>query len=107
VHTYLLLQFLVSFLLLVNLFKKDYAIQGLLEDIKLFVIKGLMLMKIVESIWLQMLTYMPCSWFVYTPKKTFIEKVLLGLVENTMFTYVQLALVDYLLATYNFDLWLS
>ncbi len=31
----------------------------------------------------------------------------MGLVEKTMTTYVQLALVDYLLATYNFDLWMS
>jgi hypothetical protein len=66
-----------------------------LEDIMLFVIKGLMLIRIVESIWLQRLTYMPCLWLVYTPKKTLVEKVLLGLVENTMSTYVQLALVDY------------
>jgi len=44
---------------------------------------------------------------VYTPKKTFVEKVLLGLVEKTMTIYVQLALVDYLLTNYNFDLWMS
>ncbi len=73
----------------------------------LFVITGLMLMRTVESIWFQRLTYMPCSWLVYTPKKTLVEKVLLGLVEETMTTYVQLALVDYLLAIYNFDLWMS
>jgi hypothetical protein len=50
---------------------------------------------------------MPCLWLVYTPKKTLVEKVLLGLVEKTMITYVQLALVDYLLPIYNFDLWMS
>jgi hypothetical protein len=40
-------------------------------------------------------------------KKAFVGEVLLSLVEKTMTTYVQLALVDYLLATYNFDLWMS
>jgi hypothetical protein len=44
---------------------------------------------------------------VYTPKKTFVEKVLLSLVEKIVPIYVQLALVDYLLIIYNFDLWMS
>jgi hypothetical protein len=47
---HLLLQFLVSFLLLVNLFKKDDAIQGFLEDLMLFVIKGLKLMRMLNQI---------------------------------------------------------
>jgi hypothetical protein len=47
---YLLLQFLVFFS--TSKFKKDDAIQVvLLEDLMLFVIRGLMLMKTVESIW--------------------------------------------------------
>jgi len=47
---HLLLQFLVSFLLLVNLFKKDDAIQGFLEDLMLFVIKRLKLMRMLNQI---------------------------------------------------------
>jgi hypothetical protein len=43
---------------------------------------------------------------VYTPKKTFVKKVLLSLVEKIVIIYVQLALVDCLLAIYNFDLWM-
>jgi hypothetical protein len=80
---------------------------GFLEDLMLFVIKRLMPMKIIESIWLQRLTHMLCMRLVYTPKKTFVEKVLLGLVEKTMTIFVQFALVDWLLTSYNFDLWMS
>ncbi len=80
---------------------------GFLEDLMLFMIKRLMPMRIIESIWLQRLTHMLCLWLVYTPKKTFVEKVLLSLVEKIVPIYVQLALVDYLLIIYNFDLWMS
>ncbi len=33
---------------------------GFLEDVMLFVVKGLLLMRIVEFIWLQRLTYKLC-----------------------------------------------
>jgi hypothetical protein len=50
-HMYLLLQFLVFFFF-VSKFKKDDVIQVVfLEDLMLFVIKDLMPMKIIESIW--------------------------------------------------------
>jgi len=49
---------------------------------------------------------MVCPCIVFPSKKTFVEDVLLGLVEKTMITYVQLALVDYLLETCTFDLWM-
>jgi len=61
---------------------------GFLEDLMLFVIKRLMPMKIIQSIWLQRLTHMLCLWLVYTPKKIFVEKVLLGLVKKIMIIYV-------------------
>jgi hypothetical protein len=40
------------------------------------------LVKIVDSIWFQRLTYKPCPWVVFPFKKTFVEDILLGLVEN-------------------------
>jgi hypothetical protein len=70
----------------------------------LIVIKGLMFMKIVESILLQKLTYRLCPWLLFRPRKTFVEEDLLGLVGKMMTIYVQLELVDCLLATYTFDL---
>jgi hypothetical protein len=44
---------------------------------------------------------------VFPPRKTFVEEDLLGLVEKMMTIYVQPELVDYLLTTYTFDLWMS
>jgi len=44
------------------------------EDLMLFVIKGLMPMKTIETIWVQRLTCMLCPWVVFTPKKTFVEE---------------------------------
>ncbi len=42
-------------------FKKDDLIQvGFLEDLMLFVVKGLLPMRIVESIWLQKMVYWLC-----------------------------------------------
>jgi hypothetical protein len=39
--------------------------------------------------------------------KTFVEDILLGLVEKTMITYVQLALAKFLSTIYTFNLWMS
>jgi hypothetical protein len=79
---------------------------GLVEDMTLFMVKGFLLMKNVESIWLQRLAYMLCPCIVFPSKKTLVEDILPSLVEKTMSTYVQPALVDYFLATYTFDLWM-
>jgi len=97
-----------GFLSTSNKFKKNDATHvGFLENVMLFVIKRLMFMKIVESILLQKLTYKLCSRLVFPPRKTIVEDDLLGLVEKTMTIYVQPELVDCLLATYTFDLWMS
>jgi hypothetical protein len=65
--------------------KKDDATQvGFLEDLMLFVVKGLLLMSIVEFIWLQRLTYKLCPWIVFPSKKKKIEEILPSLVEKTM-----------------------
>jgi hypothetical protein len=50
---YLVPSLIFSFFLTTSKFKKDGATQvGLLEDLMMFVIKGLMLMRTIESIWL-------------------------------------------------------
>jgi hypothetical protein len=60
-----------------------------------FVVKGLLLMKTIKSIWLQRLVYKLClkAVFLYS-RKVFMEKVLP-------------ALVNYLLATCTFYIWMS
>ncbi len=97
-----------GFLSTSNKFKKNDATRvGFSENVMLFVIKRLMFMKIIESILLQKLTYKLCSRLVFPPRNTFVEEDLLGLVEKTMTIYVQPELVNCLLATYTFDLWMS
>ncbi len=49
---------------------------------------------------------MLCPWVVFPSRKTFVEEILLNLVEEMMNTYVVHALVDYLLATCTFDLFM-
>jgi hypothetical protein len=89
-------------------FKKDDAIQIIfLEYLMLFVIKGLIPMRTIKSIWLQRLVYRLCPRLLFPPRKSFVEETLSSLIENTMTTYVQSALVDYILTTYTFDLWMS
>jgi hypothetical protein len=63
---------------------------GFLEDVMLFVVKGLLLMRIVEFIWLQRLTYKLCPWIVFPSREKKIEEILPSLVEKTMImtTYV-------------------
>lgn len=39
--------------------------------------------------------------------KTFVEDILLGLVEKTMITYVELALANFLSTICTFNLWMS
>jgi hypothetical protein len=46
-------------------------------------VKGLLLMKNVESIWLQQMAYMLCMRVVFPSKKAFVEEILLNLVEKT------------------------
>jgi hypothetical protein len=69
---------------------------GFLEDLMLFVVKGLLLMRIVEFISLQRLTYKLCPRIVFPSREKKIEEILPSLVEKTMImsTYVQVALVD-------------
>jgi hypothetical protein len=63
------------FAIFTSKFKKYDATQvGFLEDLMLVVIKGLMPMKTIESIWVQRLTCMLCPWVVFPPKKTFVEE---------------------------------
>jgi hypothetical protein len=50
------------------------------------------------------MAYMLCPQVVFPSNKTFVEEILLNLVEKMMNTYVVHALVDYLLATCTFDL---
>ncbi len=73
----------------------------------LFVVKRLLLMKTMESIWLQGMAYMLCLWVVFPFRKTFVEEILSNLVKKTMNTYVVPALVNYLSITCTFDLWMS
>ncbi len=87
--------------------KDDPTHVGFLEDLILFVVKGLLPMKLVESIWLQKLSYKLCPQIVFPLRKTFVENVLLRLVEKTMVIYVQLALANCLSTTCTFDLWMS
>jgi len=97
-----------GFFSIVNKFKiNDVTQMGFVEDMMLFMVKGFLLMKNVESIWLQRLAYMlsPCT--VFPSKKTSLEDILLGLVGKTMSTYVQPSFVDYLLTTRTFDLWMG
>jgi hypothetical protein len=44
---------------------------------------------------------------VFPSRKIFVDNVLFGLMEKTMFTYVHLALEDCILAICTFDLWMS
>lgn len=64
-------------------------------------------MKVVESIWLQRLTYKLCPQVVFQFMKTFVEDILFGFIKKTMIMYMQPTLVNCLRATYTFDLWMS
>jgi hypothetical protein len=44
---------------------------------------------------------------IFHSRKVFVDDVLFGLVEKTILTYVHYALVDYILATCTFALWMS
>jgi hypothetical protein len=84
---YFLLQFFVFFS--TSKFKKNDAIQvTCLEDLMLFVIKWLMPMKTIKSIWLQRLVYRLCPWLLFPPMKTFVKETLLCLVEKITTTYL-------------------
>jgi hypothetical protein len=70
-------------------FKKDDLTQsGFVEDFMSFIVKGLLPMRIVESIWLQQMAYMLCPWVVFPSMKAFVEEIMLNLVNKTMSTYV-------------------
>jgi hypothetical protein len=73
----------------------------------LFVVKKLLPMRNMESIWLQWMAYMLCPWVVFPSKKTFVDKILPNLVKKTLNTYVVFALANYLSITCTFDLWMS
>ncbi len=86
-HMYFLLQFLVFFF--AGKFKKNDAIKVVcLENLMLFVIKWLMPMKTIKAIWFQRLVYRLCPWLLLPPRKSFVEKTLLGLVEKIMTIYL-------------------
>jgi hypothetical protein len=48
----------------------------------LFVVKGFMPMKMVELIWLQRLAYRLCPHVILPSMKSFVEDILLGLVDK-------------------------
>jgi hypothetical protein len=73
----------------------------------LFVIKGYLSMKIVESIWLQRMAYMLCLRVVFPSIKEFVDDVFFGLVEKPMLTYVHPTLTDCISTTCTFDLLMS
>lgn len=87
-HMYLLMQFVVFFYLH-SKFKKEHVIQVVFfEDLMLFIIKGSMLMRTIKSIRLQRLVYRLCLQLLFPPSKSFVEEILLGLIEKTLTTYV-------------------
>ncbi len=61
---------------------------GFLDDLMLLVMKGLLLMKIVEFVWFQRLSYRLYPQIVFPSKKTFVEIILPNLVEKTINLYV-------------------
>jgi hypothetical protein len=64
-----------SFFSIANKFKKDDEIQvGFLEALMLFMIKELMPMRTIVSIWLQTLAYMLCMWLVFHSKRLLLER---------------------------------
>jgi hypothetical protein len=90
-----------------NHFKKDHETQLVfLKDLVLYVIKDFLPMKIIKSIWLQQTIYKLCPKVIFPSKKLFMEEVLLALVEKTLVTFVQLALVTCLFTTCTFDMWM-
>lgn len=77
---------------------------GFVKD-HMFVVKGLLLMRVVESIYLVASNSIHVVlWVVFPSRKIFVEEILSNLVEKTMNTYVVLALVDCLLTICTFDL---
>ncbi len=50
--------------------------------------------------------YRLCPQLLFPLRKSFVEKVMSSLVGKTMTTYAQLALANYISATYAFDLWM-
>ncbi len=67
----------------------------------LFVIKVILPLRIVESIWLQRLAYKLCPRVVFSSKKVFVKEVLPSLMQKTLGEYVQLAL-----ATCDLTIWI-
>jgi hypothetical protein len=64
-----------SFFSIANKFKKDDEIQiGFLEALMLFMIKGLMFMRTIVSIWLQRLACMLCMWLVFHSKRLLLKR---------------------------------
>jgi hypothetical protein len=61
---------------------------GFLEDLMLFMVKGLLPMKFVESIWFQRLSYELCPQIIFPLRNVFVENVLPSLVKKTMVIYV-------------------
>jgi hypothetical protein len=54
----------------------------------LFMVKGLLPMKFVESIWFQRLSYELCPQIIFPLRNVFVENVLPSLVKKTMVIYV-------------------
>jgi hypothetical protein len=52
------------------------------------------------------MAYKLCPKVVFPSRKVFVDDMFFGLVEKTMLTYVYPALVDCILATCTFDLWM-
>jgi len=67
-----------------------------LEDFMLFVIKGFLPMRAIESIWFKLWTL-----------NVFVEKVMLALVKETLTKYVHLVLFTCFPITCTFKSWMS
>jgi len=89
-------------------FLKYHEIQKrFLEDVMLFVIKSFLPLRIVEPIWFQRLALQLCPKVSFLSRKVFTKKVLPSLVNTTSIEFVQPTLVECLIATCTFHLWMS
>jgi hypothetical protein len=73
----------------------------------LFVIKGYLPMKTIESSYLYLMACRLRPRVVFLIKELFVDDVFFGLVEKTMFTCVHLAFANCISSTCTFDLWMS
>ncbi len=99
---------ILDFFSSLNLFLKDHDMQKrFLQNVMLFVIKGFLPLRTMESIWFQRLILQLYPKVSFLSKRVFTKKVFLTLVNKTLTKFMQLALAKCLTTTYKFDLWMS